>query len=400
MISLAYILASAPPADLSREFVFAQPWVLWLLLPVLGVLLLRRRRGAATCVQHPTAHFVAPLLHRPSVLAGRVGPVCFALAAAALVVALARPQWKNRVEEQKVSGIDIMIACDLSYSMNQRDMTLPVGDLQKTAALSVITAKEDMDVLRSYYGSRRMQELLRSNRRLPVRRLTAAQHVIKDFVAGRPNDRIGVVAFAGKAKLGCPLTLDHGRRDPDSGELRPGMVEHIIDQFCLANGRGREGYISEDGTAIGTAIASAATRLQERPETKSKVIILVTDGMNNMGSISPDEAARQAAKMGIKIFTIAIGVDERISAFTAEVDPIDEKTLRNIAKETGGRFFRAGSSENLQKAFSRIDKLEKTDATRRVLESYEELFPYPIGLACLLLALGCLFDVVLPKPAP
>ena len=399
MIHFPCMLAAAPPSDLGREFMFAQPWVLWFLLLVPGLLLLRRRQGTASFVQHPTIHFAAAYLRKPSVLAGRIGPVCLALAVAAFIVALARPQWKNRVEEQKVSGIDIMLACDLSYSMNQRDMTLPVAELQKAAALSVRASKEDMAALRSYYGRNRMQEMLRVNRRLPVRRLTAAQHVIKDFVAGRPNDRIGVVAFAGKAKLGCPLTLDHGQRDPESGEVRPGMVEFIIDQFYLSGVPG-ESYISEDGTAIGTAIASAATRLQERPETKSKVIILVTDGMNNMGSISPIDAARQAAKLGIRIFTIAIGVDERISQFTAEVDPIDEKTLRSIAKETGGRFFRAGSSENLQKAFSQIDRLEKTDATRRVLESYEELFPYPVGLAGLLLALGCLLEVVLPKPAP
>lgn len=346
----------------SRVFTMAAPLWLWALLPLLPLLLLRRRKGAQAAVMHPTIRLIGAHLKKPSTLAGRIGPVMLVLSAAFLVLALARPQWENEHEEQKVSGIDIMIACDLSGSMASRDM--------------VFLTKDD-------YGR---------TRKVAIDRLEAAKYVINEFVSGRPNDRIGLVAFAGKAKLCSPLTLDHG------------IITYIIKEFYLGSRdpfRGDiPGYVEEDGTAIGTAIASAATRLHERTETKSKVIILVTDGMSNRGSISPTEAAQQAAELGIKIFPIAIGQDERISGYTSDIDTFDEKTLREIAKITGGQYYRASSGEKLQKAFDSIDRLEKTDAKRRTLISYDELFPYPLTAAVLLLLLGCFFQFVLPRPAP
>lgn len=353
---------AAPAMAEGREFLFAHPLWLWCLVPLIALALLRRRAGAAASVTHPTIRFAEGKLRRPSTLAGKIGPLLFVLAAACLITALARPQWLNRHTEQHVSGIDIMIACDLSGSMSMQDMIFNVQD-----------------------------ERGRS-RRVPIDRLTAAKHVINEFIDGRPNDRIGLVGFAGKAKLCSPLTLDHG------------LVKHIISQFYLASadafGRERPGYIAEDGTAIGTAIASAATRLHARKETKSKVIILVTDGINNRGSISPIEAAKQAAELGIRIFTIAIGQDERISRYTSDVDAFDSKTLKEIAHCTGGKYYHASSGEKLQRAFALIDKLEKTDAKRRLVVSYDELFHLPLGLAVLLLALGLLLNYTLPRPAP
>ena len=361
LATLAAALAADPQP--TREMAWGAPAWLWALLLLLPLLLLRRRSGSVTGISHPTLRFLAGQLPRPRTLAGRLGPVCLVLAAAALVIALARPQWRNEHEEQKVSGIDIMIACDLSGSMSISDM--------------VFAAKDDSG----------------RNVRYTVDRLRASKHVINEFIASRPNDRIGLVAFAGKAKLCSPLTLDHA------------IVRYIIDQFYLAEpgdfGRAaRPGYISEDGTAIGTAIAAAATRLDERKETKSKVIILVTDGVNNSGSISPTDAAQQAALLGIKIFTIAIGKDERLSRYTANVDTFDEKTLREIARLTGGRFYRAGSGAQLQKAFRSIDKLDQTNATRRKLISYEERFIDPLALAGLLLLIGATVSFLRPKPAP
>ncbi|MGN0865794.1 MAG: VWA domain-containing protein [Akkermansia sp.] len=355
------LLALTEP-DMSREFLFAAPQWLWGLLLLLPAALLRRRRGTVAAVAHPTIRFAAAALRRPRTLAGRLGPLLFLLAALCLLLALARPQWRNEHREQKVSGIDIMIACDLSGSMSAQDMLFSVQDERGRT------------------------------RRVPVDRLTAAKHVIAEFIDGRPNDRIGLVAFAGKAKLCSPLTLDHR------------LLEHIIGGFYLASadvfGRERAGYIREDGTAIGTAIAAAATRLHARKETKSKVIILVTDGVSNRGSISPTEAAEQAAELGIRIFTIAIGRDERISRYTADVDTFDSKTLKNIAHMTGGKYYHASSGEKLQRAFDHINRLEKTEATRRTLVSYEELFPYPLALAALLLALGFALHFTLPRPAP
>lgn len=350
-------------ASTGREFDWAAPAWLWLLLLILPLLLLRRKTGTSASLMHPTIRFAAEHLRQPAELAGRAGPVLLCLAAAALIFALAQPRWKNEYEEQKVSGIDIMIACDLSGSMSIRDMVFSGRDEHGQPV------------------------------RATVDRLRAAKHVIESFINGRPNDRIGLVAFAGKAKLCSPLTLDHT------------IVRYIIDQFYLAESgsfgrQAHSGYISEDGTAIGTAIAAAATRLNERVETKSKVIILVTDGVNNMGSISPTEAAEQAAKLGIKIFTIAIGKDERISRYTADIDTFDEKTLREIARITGGRYYRASSGAQLQKAFAGIDQLEKTDATRRKLVSYEALFIYPLALAGALLLLGISLSYLRPRPAP
>lgn len=353
---------NAPALQEGREFLFASPTWLWALLLLLPLLVLRRRKGTIAAVTHPTIRFAAAHFSRPSTLAGRLGPILFVAAAAALVLALARPQWLNRHTEQNVSGIDIMIACDLSGSMSMQDMLFTVQDERG------------------------------NTRRVPIDRLTAAKHVINEFIDGRPNDRIGLVGFAGKAKLCSPLTLDHG------------LVKHIINQFYLASadrfGRERAGYIEEDGTAIGTAIASAATRLHARKETKSKVIILVTDGINNRGSIAPTEAAKQAAELGITIFTIAIGQDERISRYTADVDTFDSKTLKEIAHCTGGKYYHASSGEKLQRAFAHIDRLEKTDAKRRTIVSYDELFAYPLALAALLLSLGLLLNYTLPRPAP
>lgn len=349
--------ATAPVVEATREFTFAQPGWLWALPAVLLFLFLRRRSGTTASLAHPTIRFAAAQLRRPATLAGRIGPICMALAMAALLIALARPQWKNQHTEESVSGIDIMIACDLSGSMASQDM--------------LFTAKDNLG----------------RTQRAAIDRLTAAKYVISEFITGRPNDRIGLVAFAGKAKLCSPLTLDHG------------IVRYIIREFYLADDR-RPGYIAEDGTAIGTAIASAALRLDERKETKSKVIILVTDGMSNRGSISPIDAAKQAAELGIKIFTIAIGKDERLSRYTANIDTFDEKTLREIARITGGQFYRASSGARLQKAFENIDKLEKTEAKRRTLISFDELFPWPLGAAALFLLLGIVLNFARPKPAP
>ncbi len=365
-------LAAVPPPEAaaapqqhetSREFTWASPGWLWLLLLLIPLLALRRRSGSAASVEHPTIRFIAGKLRRPSRLAGRLGPILMGLAAACLLMALARPQWRNEYSEQKVSGIDIMIACDLSGSMSSRDMRFTTRDER---------------------GRRRQVQ---------IDRLTAAKHVINSFIESRPNDRIGLVAFAGKAKLCSPLTLDHA------------ILRYVIDRFYLSTvdrftGRETPGYIAQDGTAIGTAIASAATRLHEREETKSKVIILVTDGINNQGSITPIDAAKQAAELGIKIFTIAIGSEVRLSNYTADVDTIDEKTLREIADITGGRYYRANSGAKLLKAFESIDKLEKTDIRRRSFVNYDELFPWQLALACLLLAGSCLLTLIRPIPAP
>ena len=237
---------------MTEHFQFAQPEWLYALPFILCLIILRRRRGAEGSITYPTVRFIASLARTPQSLAGKIGALCFVLAAAAIAIALARPQHVEDKTFRTVNGIDIMIAFDLSYSMETPDMVL---------------------------------------NRMPINRLVAAKHVITQFVDSRPDDRIGIVGFAGKTKSFCPLTLDHA------------LVNSIIRDF-------HPRMIQADGTAIGSAIAAAATRLDDRKNTKSKIIILVTDGASNSGQISPLVAAENAAKLGIKIYTIAVGTEE------------------------------------------------------------------------------------------
>ncbi len=347
-----------PALNEGGDFFFAQPLWLWGLLLLLPLLLLRRKSGTAACVTHPALHLVQDHLKRPATLAGKLGMLIFAASYACLLLALAQPQLRHEFTEDKVSGIDIMIAFDLSGSMAAPDMNFTSKDARGR------TVQQRVD------------------------RLTAAKYVIAQFIEKRPNDRMGIVAFAGQAKLSCPLTLDHK------------MLSHMMAQFYLEDvQRNIPGYVAVQGTAIGSAIASAATRLEERKDTKSKIIILVTDGHSNRGSISPVEAAEQAAKLGIRIFTIAIGQKQQLSAHIQD-EGVDEKTLREIARITDGRYFRASSGQALMQAFSGIDQLEKTEAKRRTIIKNEPLFPYPLSAACALLLLAFTLNFMRPQAAP
>jgi len=343
----------------THEFIFSQPSWLWALLLLLPLLLLRRKKGSSSYIKHPGIALLADQLPQPHTRITRFGPLLLILASSCFIIAAAQPQWRSEHSEEKVSGIDIMIACDLSGSMSLRDM--------------IFTSKDARG------------RILRHQ----VDRLTAAKEVITRFIEKRPNDRIGLIAFAGKAKLSCPLTLDHG------------ILDYIINQFFLDDPlSGRKGYVEYRGTAIGSAIASAASRLEERDETKSKIIILVTDGQNNRGNINPIEAAKQAAILGIRIFTIAIGQEgQRLSTNIAS-DGIDEKTLKEIAKISKGRYFRANSGAELMLAFSNIDTLEKTEVKKRRLIIFEHLFSYPLALGFLLLCLSFMLKNLRPQPAP
>lgn len=328
---------------------FAHP--AWLYgLPVLVLMaFLRRRRGADGSIAYPTARFISGLARPSESLAGRIGALMMLLAAMSLLIALARPQLVNERDVQNVSGIDMVIAFDLSGSMDAADM-------------------------RSRNG--------------PVSRLLAAKFVITQFIKTRPNDRIGVVGFAGKTKSLCPLTLDHE------------LVAAIIQSTQVASQRG-PGTILEDGTAIGSAIAASATRLEARKETKSKIIILVTDGASNKGKISPVEAAAAAAKLGIRIYTIAVGQDAPMPGNVRIAGgDFDEETLKKIASLTGGEHFRATDSNKLMLAFSSIDKLEKSEAKVRTIRHEKDFFMYFLIASTALLTLGLALQVLRPNPAP
>ena len=227
----------------------------------------------------------------------------------ALVVALARPQTHNAWKDQTVEGIDIMMVMDVSTSMLAED--------------------------------------LRPNR------IEAAKNVASEFVSGRPNDNIGLTIFAGEAFTQCPMTTDH------SSLLS--LLQNVRTDIAA------QGLI-EDGTAIGMGLANAVSRLKDS-KAKSKVVILLTDGSNNRGDISPMTAAEIAKSLGVRVYTIGIGTTGtarypmNVGGATQYVNvpvEIDEQTLRSIASATDGDFYRAKNNKELNQIYKEIDKLEKS----------------------------------------
>lgn len=220
-------------------------------------------------------------------------------------------------------------------------------------------------------------------------RLTAAKQLASEFVADRVGDRISVVAFAGEAFTQCPLTSDQASVATMLSRLRSGVVE--------------------DGTAIGNGLATAVNRLRESGA-KSKVVVLLTDGVNNRGQISPVMAAEIARDLGIKVYTIGVGsrgkapfpaVDMfgNTSYVMADVE-IDEELLRKIASTTGGEYFRAEDNEALKEIYSHINTMEKSEVQVTTYTTYEELYAWWVVLALLLLASEFLVERVVLNRIP
>jgi Ca-activated chloride channel family protein len=253
-----------------------------------------------------------------------------ALALAALIVGLARPQTGITTENVLTEGIDIVLVLDVSSSMLAED--------------------------------------------LEPNRLEAAKAVAMNFVAGRRNDRLALVAFAGQAFTQAPLTFDYGVVRSLIGELEIGMIE--------------------DGTAVGMGLATAVKRLQAS-DAASKVVILLTDGRSNRGEIGPVTAAQMARALDVRVYTIGAGsqgtarvpVQSPLGGTryaTMEVD-IDEPTLREVAEVTGGRYFRATDNESLASIYAEIYELERTEIEIENFTQFGEEFPLPLGLGFLLL---------------
>jgi Ca-activated chloride channel family protein len=260
------------------------------------------------------------------------------LALALFFIALARPQVGEGETKVTASGVDIVVAIDLSGSMSSEDFELQ--------------------------GQR-------------VNRLAIAKDVLQKFVDRRPNDRIGLVAFARDAYIAAPLTLDH--------------------DFLLQNLERLEiATPDRDGTAIGSALTAALNRLREL-KSKSKMVILMTDGQNNAGNVPPLTAAEAAETLAVKVYTIGVGT--RGMAPIPFIDPfgrkrydlqpvdIDEATLQQISRRTGGKYYRADKSETLRSIYDEIDRLEKTEAIVKKYQRYREMFPFVAlpGLVLLLL---------------
>ncbi len=313
---------------------------MWLLalLPLLA--LIRGKRGPAPALVFSTTSLAAFLAKGRRTRLGHLLAALRFLSLALLILACARPQLGNTTTEIKASGIDILLAVDVSGSMEALDFTLE--------------------------GQ-------------PANRLDVVKSVIRQFVDQRPNDRIGLLAFSGRPYMVSPLTLDHDWLLQRLGSLSIGMVE--------------------DGTAIGSAIGVGVNQLQDR-QAKSRIIILLTDGMNNAGAVPPLMAAEAAEALGIKVYTIGAGTKGeapmpmtdgfgRKRLMRVKVD-IDDETLGKVAAMTGARYFRATDTESLEKVYAEINTMETTTRTIKKFEHYRELFPWLVAAALIFLGLELL----------
>jgi len=319
------------------HFQFAHPWVLLLLLLLPLMAVLRGHRGKDAAIQYSGLSLFGPLVRGRKVQAGGWLSALRYFALACFLIALARPQRVDSSTQVQESGIDMMLAIDLSPSMQALDFHKNGEDISR------------VDVVRE----------------------TVAQ-----FVKDRPNDRLGMVVFAGQAYLMSPLTLDHN--------------------WLLQNVERLQVGLAGDATAIGSAIAVSANRLRHESG-KSKIIVLLTDGANNAGKITPYAAAEAAHALGIKIYTIGAASSDvakfpmrdmfgRVVYTTIPVD-IDVDALKKIADITGGKYYRATDYDSLKNVYAEINKLETTQVAVKRFEHIKEYFVWAIYPGLLFLGL-------------
>ncbi|MEO0794126.1 MAG: VWA domain-containing protein [Verrucomicrobiota bacterium] len=323
---------------MSESFEFHDPFWLWFLLLLPFLVFLKGKTGRVASLLFSSTAIARDVSKQAKSRAGGILFFLRLLALAALIVALARPQIGKGHSEVEASGIDIVLAVDVSGSM---------------AALDFATERD------------------------LATRLDIVKRVVGDFIEERPNDRIGLVAFGKQPFLVSPLTLNHDwlRKNLERLEL---------------------GLIDGSRTAIGPAIGMSANRLRDLPA-KSRVVILLTDGEDTVGQLPPIAAAEAAESFDVKIYTIAAGrtgrvlvpkTDRRTGAVLRdrngnvmrshyEQSYVDEETLQQIAEITDGKFYRATSTEELEAIYSDIDELEKTEVKLRHYAEYEELFFWP-----------------------
>ena len=319
---------------------FAHPWLLLLLLLLPLAAWLKGRRGMPPAFVYSSVKLVAGLGGGQRSRAGAFLAALRWLALAVLIVALAQPRLMKSTTEVKASGVDIVVAFDMSGSMISEDF------------------------------------VVRGQR---VNRFNMARAVLGKFIDQRPNDRIGLVLFASKAYIATPLTLDHD------------FLHENLDRLEI-------GTIDQNSTAIGDGLGTAINRLRDL-KAKSKIVILMTDGQNNAGKLDPLLAAEAAKSLGVKVYTVGIGLRgeapmparDMFGRKVYQMVPVDvdEDTLQKIADMTGGKYYRADNAEKFQQIYDEIDKLEKTEASVKKYTQFDELFPWFIagGLALLLIEL-------------
>lgn len=317
-----------------RNISFANPhyfWLLLLLIPLFGWRIWRRHKVEPAMVISTTSPFET--IGKSWKQKIRWVPVVLrTLIFISIVFALARPQSSLKRNQIDVEGVDIMLALDISGSMKMMDFT--------------------------------------------PNRMEASKKIAMDFIKGRPNDRIGLVVYAGEAYTQCPLTSDHN------------TLLSLLEKVSFG--------VIDDGTAIGDGLGTAINRLRESTA-KSKTIILLTDGENNTGYIDPLSAADMAKDFDIKVYTIGCGSNASQVPYPTPHGPVylnsdfDETLLLSIAEITGGQYFRATNNKKLEQVYEEIDQMEKTQISENIFESKsDEFFPFLV-LALIFFFLEFLF---------
>ena len=326
---------------------FEYPKLLWLgllLIPLAALYVWRSLRGRQPSLTVSDAAQWDDRSGRPAVWARHLPFILRMLALAALIVAVARPRSSENFEKVDTEGIDIVLTMDVSTSMLARDF------------------KPD--------------------------RIGAAKDIAMEFIASRPADRMGIVVFAGESYTQAPLTTDRATLINLMKEVETGLID--------------------DGTAIGNGLATAAARLKDS-DARSKVVILLTDGMNNSGEVAPLMAAEIAKTYDIRVYTIGVGAMGEapypvmtpwgVQVQNVKVE-IDEDLLRQIASETGGKYFRATNNTKLMEIYAEINQMEKTRTTVDSFPIYSELFMRFALVALLALLAELLLRLVILRRIP
>ena len=322
---------------MNLSFQFADPALLWLLLLLPIVSWWKGKKGSPIAVKMPSIDDALMVGARTRSRAGSLMFFLSLLSLTLLILALARPRFSRGTTDVDSKGIDIILTLDVSGSMEAMDFTL-------------------------------------DNKQ--VNRLEVIKNVVEKFIETRTNDRIGMVAFAGRPYMAAPLTHDQAWVTQRLQDVQIGQVE--------------------DGTAIGSALAAAVDHLRDSV-VKSRIIILLTDGVNNAGAVNPLTAAEAAKALGIKVYTIGAGTNGE-APFPArdmfggvhmqkiKVE-IDEKMLTEIADSTGGKYFRATDTDSLEKIYDTINQLETTERKISKYEDFDELFLWFLSAGLFLLLL-------------
>ena len=336
---------------------FARPWLLLLLLAIPILAYLRGKRGPSAALTFSSTSALREIGKQRGARTGKILRALIFATLAIFIIGLARPQLGKSLTQVEASGIDIMLVLDVSGSMLTRDFTIG-GD--------------------------------------EAARLDAIREVTRKFIEGRPNDRIGIIAFAGRPYVVSPMTLDHDWLLQNLERVRIGLVE--------------------DGTAIGSAMASAANRLNDK-HSKSHVLVLLTDGENNAGKISPNTAAEAVRALKIHFYAIGAGINGIAPApiYTSRGPMTDalgnilyqnqrvefnEAGLKEVARIADGKFYRATDTKSLEQIYADIDKLEKSTVAVKKYQQYRDLFPICVMSGCGLLIAQLLLSQTVWKKLP